>query len=356
MTRWCVRAGGGGAVSHLESFAKGHAAARPWRRWERVPQDTSPYGDASDAAQKIASPPPPPRLGRWRARFYLRRADAGDVPRRGGNVKESKMLLTRKSRGGLTPTRRAVRLLVHAIPEEDDAATCSATRRGRCGRCARRGRRRAQARGPGPDARGPGGPISRDRDAHRVRRCARTAGRGRWSVHARARRAGMFETQTLNARTAPETTTAESHRGYFLKLFTRGARDSPRRLPVRRRRGDRPGHHRACSRRLQFRAAGRRMKTVSKKRSRRKPGPPRWRRRCLARRRRRARGVGEARAWARIPRAEPQRRGPACASRAAAAALVCLGTRTDGADDADDTDGLGQETGSSFRRASPRRR
>ena len=133
MTRWCVRAGGGGAVSHLESFAKGHAAARAAAALgTRVPQDTSPYGDASDAAhkkslQEKSSPPPPPRdADRWRARFYLRlfARTLETFREEAGNVKESKNAFDSEvTRWFDANASELVRLLVHAIPAEDDDAT-----------------------------------------------------------------------------------------------------------------------------------------------------------------------------------------------------------------------------------------
>ena len=69
------------------------------------------------------------------------------------------MLLTRKSRGGLTPTRRSS-CVWSCTPSGGGRRRDSAPRRGAggAGVVRRRGRRRrARARGPGPDARGPGG-------------------------------------------------------------------------------------------------------------------------------------------------------------------------------------------------------
>ena len=133
MTRWCVRSGGGGAVSHLESFAKGHAAARAAEALgTRVPQDTSPYGDASDAAhkkslQEKSSPPPPPRdADRWRARFYLRlfARTLETFREEAGNVKGSKNAFDSEVTNWFDANAsELVRLLVHAIPAEDDDAT-----------------------------------------------------------------------------------------------------------------------------------------------------------------------------------------------------------------------------------------
>ena len=133
MTRWCVRAGGGGAVSHLESFAKGHARARAAAALgTRVPQDTSPYGDASDAAhkkslQEKSSPPPPPRdADRWRARFYLRlfARTLETFREEAGNVKGSKNAFDSEVTNWFDANAsELVRLLVHAIPAEDDDAT-----------------------------------------------------------------------------------------------------------------------------------------------------------------------------------------------------------------------------------------
>ena len=133
MTRWCVRSGGGGAVSHLESFAKGHAAARAAEALgTRVPQDTSPYGDASDAAhkkslQEKSSPPPPPRdADRWRARFYLRlfARTLETFREEAGNVKGSKNAFDSEvTRWFDANASELVRLVVHAIPVEDDDAT-----------------------------------------------------------------------------------------------------------------------------------------------------------------------------------------------------------------------------------------
>ena len=133
MTRWCVRSGGGGAVSHLESFAKGHAAARAAEALgTRVPQDRSPYGDASDAAhkkslQEKSSPPPPPRdADRWRARFYLRlfARTLETFREEAGNVKGSKNAFDSEVTNWFDANAsELVRLLVHAIPAEDDDAT-----------------------------------------------------------------------------------------------------------------------------------------------------------------------------------------------------------------------------------------
>ena len=207
MTRWCVRAGGGGAVSHLESFAKGHAAARAAAALgTRVPQDTSPYGDASDAAhkkslQEKSSPPPPPRdADRWRARFYLRlfARTLETFREEAGNVKESKNAFDSEvTRWFDANASELVRLLVHAIPAEDDDATLS--RRGAAVRARRgRGRRPRASAWSRPRRARTRGRISRDRDAHRVRRCAPHCGPGALEAFTREYVAReCLKTQTL---------------------------------------------------------------------------------------------------------------------------------------------------------------
>ena len=134
-TRWRVRAGGAAAVSHLESFAKGHAAARAAAALgTRVPQEERgpSHGDASHAAhkkslQKKSSPPPPPRdADRWRARFYLRlfARTLETFREEAGKVKESKNAFDSEVTGWFDANAsELVRLLVRAIPAEDDDAT-----------------------------------------------------------------------------------------------------------------------------------------------------------------------------------------------------------------------------------------
>ena len=151
MTRWCVRSGGGGAVSHLESFAKGHAAARAAAALgTRVPQDTSPYGDASDAAHKkvfkkvFSSSSAARRRPVARARFYLRlfARTLETFREEAGNVKGSKNAFDSEvTRWFDANASELVRLLVHAIPGRTTTRLCSATRRG-AGVVRGRGRRR----------------------------------------------------------------------------------------------------------------------------------------------------------------------------------------------------------------------
>ena len=142
MTRWRVRAGGGAAVAHLESFAKGHAAARAAEALgTRAPsleeRGRGPsHGDAVPSAahkkslglQKKSSPPPPPRdADRWRARFYLRlfARTLETFREEAGNVKESlKNAFDSEVTGWFDANASELaRLLVRAIPEEDDDAT-----------------------------------------------------------------------------------------------------------------------------------------------------------------------------------------------------------------------------------------
>ena len=145
MTRWRVRAGGAAAVAHLESFAKGHAAARAaaalGTRAPSLEERGPSRGDAVPSAahkkslglQKKSSPPPPPELpaDRWRARFYLRLfartletfREEALVHR---NVKESKNAFdfSKKVTGWFDANASELaRLLVRAIPAEDDDAT-----------------------------------------------------------------------------------------------------------------------------------------------------------------------------------------------------------------------------------------
>ena len=175
-------------------------------------QDTSPYRNtASDAAhkkslQEKSSPPPPPRdADRWRARFYLRlfARTLETFREEAGNVKGSKNAFDSEVTNWFDANAsELVRLLVHAIPAEDDDATLLRD-------AARAVRALCAAAGTG---------VARERVVPALMRedledrylatatpiafaaalpALRAGGAG--GVHARVRRAGMFE--NANART-----------------------------------------------------------------------------------------------------------------------------------------------------------
>ena len=374
MTRWCVRAGGGGAVSHLESFAKGHAAARAAAALgTRVPQDTSPYGDASDAAhkkslQEKSSPPPPPRdADRWRARFYLRlfARTLETFREEAGNVKESKNAFDSEvTRWFDANASELVRLLVHAIPAEDDDATLLRD-------AARAVRALCAAAGAGVARERVVPALTREDLEDRYLATATPiafaaalphCGPGALEAFTREYVAReCLKTQTLERSDGARDDDGGISSGLFLESSSLAERAIRRAVSLCDDGDDAAGTVRDAITRVlaavaSFRGASAEEdeKTANEKTAPADATGPASLATTL---------LGAAAAACPAASAKHMRvfsehvfpalsrnaAGPACVAARAAAALVCIGdAHADDADDADDTDGLGQETGSSF--------